>query len=102
MKDGSLRTQAVAERNAFACELALVTLDYGGTDDQVKQEHRIRWVPDQMIKKIKVNEKQPPTVHDELRRTLALLKPAEFDLKAALARLLTRELVKRGQVGMAE
>lgn len=102
IKDANQRTQAAAERNALGCELALFTLDFGGTDEQVKANARIRWIPEQATRKLRVNEKSPPTVHDELRRTLSMLKPAEFDLKAVLARRLTREFVKRGQAGMAE
>jgi hypothetical protein len=102
VKDAAQRSQVTPERNAIACELALFTLDFGGTDDQVTGQTRIRWDPNQLVKKKAVGDKVAMTVHEELRLTLALVKSAEFDLKAALARRLTRELVKRGQVGIVE
>ncbi|MDB5307364.1 MAG: hypothetical protein JWO38_1566 [Gemmataceae bacterium] len=99
-KDDSKRPTA-AERSAVACELALATLSLGGTDEQVKEKTRIRWVPEAAANRpLRINEKVD-TVHGELQRTLQLLQGADFDLKAALARRLTRELVKQGQAELA-
>ena len=102
VKDAAARTQAVAERTALACELALFSLEFGGTDDQVKGETRIRWDPSQLVPKKSVGEKVPRTVHDELQKTLAVVRAADADTRQALTRRLTREYVKRGRPEMAE
>ena len=64
----------------------------------MKAETRFRWLPE--ARQLRVNEKQV-TVQDELRKTLDLLRPAEPDFRFAVARRLTRELVKRGQANLA-
>jgi hypothetical protein len=97
-KDTGKTPVAAAERYVLLGELALATLLLGGTDEQVKAETRYRWLPEQ--RQLRVNEK-PITLHNELRITLELLRPAEFDFKALVARRLTRELVKRGQASLA-
>lgn len=92
---------AAGERNVLLAELAAATLLLGGTDDQVKNETRVRWLPEAPGgRQQRVNEKTV-TVHAELVRTLDLLRAAEFDFKADVARRLTRELARRGQAGMA-
>jgi len=91
---------AAGERYAIACELAAATLQLGGTDQEVKDGIRYRWVPADTARKALPNEKRID-VHTELQRTLDLLRPADFDLKAALARRLTADLVARGQPGVA-
>jgi hypothetical protein len=95
------RRPTTQERWAAAAELAVAQLGLGGTDDQVNNAVRIRWVPEPInARALRANEK-PKHVHDELSRTLPLLQGADSDLKAAVARRLTRELVKNGQAGLA-
>ncbi|MFO0798419.1 MAG: hypothetical protein U0804_13160 [Gemmataceae bacterium] len=90
-----------AVRYAVGGELALAQLGLGGTDDEVKDGTRYRWVPQAASnRKLRVNEKSTD-VHTELQKTLQLVLPADFDSRLALARRLTRELVKKGQVDIA-
>ncbi|VTU01904.1 unnamed protein product [Gemmataceae bacterium] len=89
------------ERYAVAAELALATLAFAGTDEQVKEQLRYPWQPDVTPgRAMRLNERTH-TIHQELTTTLNLLQPADFEFRAAVARRLTRELVKQGQVGMA-
>lgn len=90
------------ERYAAAAELAVAQLGLGGTDDEVNDEVRYRWVPEAVTgRALRANEK-PKHVHDELSRTLPLVQqPGDPDLRAALARRLTQVLVKKGQAGYA-
>jgi hypothetical protein len=83
----------------IGAELALATLGLGGTDEQVREGVRILWVPEETKKALRVNEKRID-VHTELQRTLSILLPADFDLKAVLARRLTRQLVKLNQTAL--
>jgi hypothetical protein len=90
-----------AVRYAIAGELALAQLGLGGSDEQVADGTRYRWVPQAATaRKLRVNEKVTD-VHTELGRTLQLVLPADFDFRIALARRLTRELVKKGQADVA-
>jgi hypothetical protein len=92
---------AAAERNALLGELALATVALGGTDEEVRAEKRFKWMPDLPgTRQLRINEKVN-SVHTELRQTLDLLRPADFDFKAAVTRRLTRELVRRGQAELA-
>ncbi|WP_439624865.1 hypothetical protein [Gemmata sp.] len=89
------------ERYAVAAELALATLAFAGTDEQVKEQLRYPWQPDVTPgRAMRLNERTH-TIHQELTTTLNLLQPADFEFRAAVARRLTRELVKQGQVSMA-
>jgi hypothetical protein len=100
-KDPKGGPSAAAERNAVAAELALAVLVLGGTDEQVKKEVRHNWVPPDIgNRQLRVNEKTL-SVHGELAQVLGLVKGADPDFKAALARRLTRELVKRGKADLA-
>jgi len=93
--------QTAGERAAVAGQLAVATLGLGGTDEQVKDRTRLRWVPETVSgRPLRVNEKTH-NVYDELRKTLQLFQGADFDLRAGVARRLTRELVKAGQVEVA-
>jgi hypothetical protein len=86
---------------AVAAELAIAQLGLGGTEAEVKAQARYRWVPDQGGGRIlRVNEKAV-TVRTELQRTLQVMLPADFDFRAALARRLVRELLKRGRADIA-
>jgi len=87
-------------RNAIAAELALATLAFGGSDDLAKEQIRYRWQPDETGRVTRLNERVR-TVHEELRQTLSLLIPADFEFKASVARRLTRELAKNGQATLA-
>ncbi|QDU23802.1 hypothetical protein [Urbifossiella limnaea] len=90
-----------AVRYAVGGELALAQLGLGGTDEEVIAGTRYRWVPQAASnRKLRVNEKTTD-VHTELQKTLQLVLPADFDSRLALARRLTRELVKKGQVDVA-
>lgn len=88
-----------AARNAVACELAVSLLVLGGTDQQIRDQQRIRWVPEFTIKP-RLNERVF-TVHEELRQTLTLVQGIEFECKNHLARRLTRALTKHGQAALA-
>lgn len=87
-------------RYAAGSELALVQLLLGGTDDEVKEGVRYRWLPRTAGPRQRINEKMVD-VHTELQRTLQVILPADYDQRTALARRLTRELVKKGQVELA-
>ncbi|HYH67760.1 MAG TPA: hypothetical protein VD866_23890 [Urbifossiella sp.] len=90
-----------AVRFAVGAELALAQLGLGGTDEEVTAGTRYRWVPQAAgNRKLRVNEKVTD-VHTELGRTLQLVLPADFDFRIAVARRLTRELVKKGQADVA-
>jgi hypothetical protein len=95
----ALRPGASPARNAVCGELAVSLLALGGGDDQVRDESRIRWVPDSGGK-YRPNERVF-TVFEELRTTLGLVQGAEPDFRAQLARRLSRELGKRGLGAMA-
>ncbi|MBA4186701.1 MAG: hypothetical protein C0467_01660 [Planctomycetaceae bacterium] len=99
---GDLRKQPPSlDRNAVAAELALAVFAFAGTDEQVKAQLRYRWQPDtESGRAMRLNERSH-TIHQELATTLQLLLPADYDFRIAVARRLTRELVKRGQAGMA-
>lgn len=89
------------ERHAVAAELALATIAFAGTEAQVKEQVRYPWQPDVSPgRAMRLNERTH-TIHQELTTTLSLLQPADFEFRAAVARRLTRELVKKGQPGMA-
>ncbi|HEY1186739.1 MAG TPA: hypothetical protein VGE74_03730 [Gemmata sp.] len=86
-------------RNAVACELAVALLALGGTDQQIRDQIRIRWVPEFTIKP-RLNERVF-TVHEELRQTLTLVQGVRFECKNHLARRLTRALTRHGQPALA-
>jgi hypothetical protein len=88
------------EKHAVATELALAATDLGGNDEQVKQEIRFRWQPDLAMGRLKVNARTH-TVHNELLHSLGLLQQADFEFRMVTARRLARELVKKGQAGLA-
>ncbi len=89
------------ERHPIAAELALAALNFGGTDEQTKEEIRFPWFPNTEASRLPRINERPHTVHQELQSVLQLLQPADFDFRAATARKLTRELVKRGQAVLA-
>jgi hypothetical protein len=100
-KDDPRKPSAAGERNAVLGELALCTVGFGGVDEQVRDEKRLKWMPDLPGgRQLRVNEKVQ-SVHAELQRTLDLLKPADFDFKAVVARRLTRALTRHGQQELA-
>jgi DNA-directed RNA polymerase subunit RPC12/RpoP len=86
-------------RNAAVAELAVAILALGGTEEQAREQVRIRWTPDYGVK-TRPNE-QLFTVHQELEKVLRLVTTADADFRAYLARRLTRELVKRDQTAIA-
>jgi hypothetical protein len=95
----TLRPGSTPARNAACGELAVALLELGGTEEQAREELRIRWVPEANAK-YRPNERVF-TVFDELRTTLGLVQAADPDFRADLARRLTRELVKRDQFATA-
>jgi hypothetical protein len=99
-RDDVRRAQPGPERNAVAAELAFTAIAFGGTDEQVKNQTRYRWLPDSDSRTLRVNEKSQ-TVHEELLRTLQGLQSAEFEFRVGLARRLARELAKKGQAELA-
>lgn len=93
--------KTAAERYAIGSEVALALIALGGSDQQVKDEERIRWVPeDTGGRAIRPNEKLV-SVHSTLQPTLRNLQGADFDTRATLLRRLTRELGKKGQDNLA-
>jgi hypothetical protein len=101
-KDTGKTPTAAGERNVLLAELAVAMLALGGTDEQVKAETRYKWVPEATpgVKHQRIKE-TGSTVHQELGRTLDLLRTADFDFKAAVARRLARELTQRGHAHLA-
>jgi hypothetical protein len=93
------KTPASFARNVVCGELAVAVLSLGGTEQQARDQIRIRWFPE-ANSKTRPNERVY-TVLDELRQTLTILQGAEFEFKQHLARRLTRELAKRGQAQLA-
>jgi hypothetical protein len=89
-----------AEKNAVATEIALAAVALGGSDEQVKEQVRYRWLPDLSSGRLKMNERTH-TVYEELRQSLGLLNQADFEFRVSVARRLTRELFKKGQAGFA-
>lgn len=87
-------------RNVIGGELALLVIAFGGTEDQVREQIRLRWQPETGNQIVRVNEKTV-AVHTELRQTLALLSAADFEFKLTLTRRLTRELMSKGQATLA-
>ena len=96
-----LRSAAGPARDYVAAELAFATLAFGGTDEEAKDQVRYAWVPTAESARLPRMGEQNRTVHGELRTVLGLLAPADFDLKIAVARRLTRDLAKRGHAGVA-
>lgn len=99
-KDDAKKPTAAGERAVVAGELAAATLQLGGTDEQVKAGARFRWVPEDLKRALRPNERRVD-VHTELQRTLDLLRTADPDLKTALTRRLTADLVRLNQPGFA-
>jgi hypothetical protein len=91
----ALRALSSPARNAACAELAVATLELGGTEEQAREQIRIRWTRDVNLK-IRPNERLF-TVFEELQKTLGLVAGADLEYRTHLARRLTRELVKRGQ-----
>lgn len=87
------------ERNAAVADLAVAILVLGGTEEQAREQIRLRWMPDANLR-VRPNERVF-TVFEELNKTLDLVQSADLEYRTHLARRLTRELLKRGQVAMA-
>lgn len=101
-KPATLAPAAIPTRNAVLGEVALLVVSFGGNEDQVNDQTRLRWQPEVGNNRMpRVNERTP-AVHTELRQTLTRLKDAaDFEFKLILARRLTRELVRHGQATLA-
>ena len=86
-------------RNAACAELAVAFLVIGGTEEQVREQHRLRWVPDATLGRRPAE--RVFTVFEELQKTLGLVAGTDLEFRNHLTRRLTRELMKRGQPGLA-
>jgi predicted negative regulator of RcsB-dependent stress response len=95
-----LRAGASPARNAAAAELAIAYLALGGTEEQARDQIRIRWTQGLDLKTRPAE--RIFTVYEELGNVLSLLQATDFDFRTHLARRLTRELAKRGQPDVAE
>lgn len=91
----ALRPGTTPTRNAVCAELAVAALALGGTEEQSRDQIRIRWLPDTSLK-VRPNERVF-TVFEELQKTLDLLAGTDPEFRTHLARRLTRELVARRQ-----
>lgn len=90
--------KAAAERYAITAEIAVALVGLGGTDEQVKDGERFRWLPeDTGGRPLRANETKAITVHGSLRPLLEKMAGSDFDTRAVLLRRLTRELGKNGQ-----
>ncbi|VTR95612.1 unnamed protein product [Gemmata massiliana] len=94
-RDAIRKAPPSLSRNAVGGELAASILILGGSEQQARDQVRIRWTPGTDLK-TRPNERLY-TVLDELRQSLELLRAAEFEFKNHLARRLARELTKQGQ-----
>ncbi len=94
-RDAIRKAPPSLSRNAVGGELAAAILILGGSEQQARDQVRIRWTPGTDLK-TRPNERLY-TVLDELRQSLELLRAAEFEFKNHLARRLARELTKQGQ-----
>ncbi|MCS6864346.1 MAG: hypothetical protein RMJ56_04145 [Gemmataceae bacterium] len=87
-------------RHALVVELACAILTLGGSEEQAREQIRIRWTPDLGIKS-RPNERVY-TVYEELRRLLSMAQTtADLDFRTSLARQLTRALVQHDQAEIA-
>jgi hypothetical protein len=98
---GDANKANTAERHAVACELAVLTVALGGSDAQQGNGIRIRWTPGPPVNQKWQSSQKTYTVQQELQKTFDLMRGAEFDLRAALARRLTRDLARQAQEGLA-
>jgi hypothetical protein len=90
--------KAAAERYAITSEIAVALVGLGGTDEQIKDGERYRWLPeDTSGRPLRANETKAITVHGSLQRLLEKMAGSDFDTRAVLLRRLTRELGKNGQ-----
>jgi len=88
------------DRYAVAAEFALAVFAFAGTEEQVKEQFRYRWQPDESMRTLRLNERTH-TIHQELSTTLQLLQGSDVEFRLTTARRLTRALVKHGQAGLA-
>jgi hypothetical protein len=95
----ALRKGGGPTRNELCGDLAVAQLALGGTDPQIGDRVRIRWLPEANVR-ARPNERVF-TVFEALRTTLGVVQAADPDFRAPLGRRLARELVKRGQSELA-
>ncbi|QJW98745.1 hypothetical protein [Frigoriglobus tundricola] len=91
----ALRVGTSPARNAACAELALAFLALGGTEQEARDQVRIRWMPEANLK-TRPNERVF-TIFEELQKTLDLVAGADPEFRTHLARRLARELTARGQ-----
>jgi hypothetical protein len=103
---GALANMATAprttDREHLYGELAVGVLLLGGAGEDVMDKRRINWLPQppQARASVKPHPAELEGVQGQLRRVLTGLREtrADFHVRAALTRRLTRELVARDQV----
>ncbi len=95
----TLRVSSTPARNAVCAELALAFLALGGTEQEARDQVRIRWMPDTNLK-TRPNERVF-TIFEELQKTLDLVAGTDLEFRTHLARRLARELTARGQPAVA-
>lgn len=88
---------ASAERNAVLGELAALLPKFGGDEEQIGKEFRLRWQPAGRGAGAQLSA-GPTDVQTELKRCLAALlqSGAELEFRLFVARRVARELVKGG------
>jgi hypothetical protein len=96
-----LRAAQGPARNMVAAELAFAVLAFGGTEEQAKEQVRIRWQPGTGSGTQPRMNERVRTVHGELTTVLGLLAATDYELKISVARRLTRELTKCGHASLA-
>ncbi len=91
-----------ADREQIYGELAVALLHLGGDGEDVMDKRKINWLPQppQARASVRPNPAELEGVQGQLRRVLSGLRDtrADFDVRAALVRRLTRELLARDQI----
>lgn len=93
-----------ADREHLYGELALALLLLGGEGEDLMEKRKLSWLPPQQNAasraKVKPNQAELEGVQGQLRRVLNGLKDtrADFDVRSAVLRRLTRELLKVNQL----
>lgn len=88
------------ERSVLFAELAVRQVDLGGTEEEIRNDLRIRWEPESgTTTRPRINERNYDVLA-ELRQTMTAMrddrKPVEGEIRFAVLRKLARELCKKG------
>ena len=88
-------------KSLVAAELASAIIGLGGTNEEVKAQTRLPWLPETQDTRLGMGQR-PHTIHEEIQKPLSqFLMGADFDFKIVQARRLARELVRKGQAEFA-